>query len=102
MPPTGHCAADRRQGLSEKRLPRSAVVKEPGIDLVLAEPHEVPHLHVAAELVLQDPRIRLADPEDDQIAGIAEDALPDAVLELVQVLMGEDERQAVLPGLGED
>src|SRR3954452_22426162 len=69
---------------------------------MLPKGDEVSHLHVAAELVLQDARIGLSHPEGNEVAGIAEYALPDLVRELVKVLMREDEREAVFPRLGED
>lgn len=78
------------------------MIQEAGIDLVLPEGDEIPHLHVAAELVLQDTGIGLAHSESDEVAGIAEYALPDLVRELIEVLMGQDEGEPVLPGLRED
>lgn len=63
---------------------------------------KVARLHVPAELVGQEAGIPLADPEGDEVAGIAEDALPDLVGQLVEVLMREDQGEAVFPRLRED
>jgi len=78
------------------------MVQEPGIDLVLPEGDEIPRLHVAAELVGQEAGIPLADPEGDQVPRIAEDALPDLVGQLIEILMRKDQRKPVFPRLGED
>lgn len=101
--PSAACRTlDVRQGPPPEGLPHPALVQEPGIELVLPEGDEIPHLHVAAELVFEEAGIGLADPEDDEVPGIAEYALPDLIRELVEVLVGKNQSEPVLPRLCED
>ena len=71
------------------------------VDVVVRESDEILGLEVRRKLRCDACGVLCADPERDHGAGVSEDCLPYEPVELPQVLVGQHEREPILPELGE-
>jgi hypothetical protein len=70
--------------------------------VVAIEVREILGREDRSELAGQDLGVRVAHPEGQQGSHVSEDRCADRLGELLEILVGEREREAVLPSLGED
>ena len=87
------------QGDRAERLRCYAVDHELEVDMEVREVDQIGFIEYGRELLRQILRVLCADSEGNDCSDIAEDRGSDSFIQLLDVLMGENEVQAVLSGL---
>lgn len=97
----GAVAPEWRECRGRERSRDLAVHEESDVAGVVREVAQVELLELGSELAAENAGVLRPHPEADERSNVAEHCVLDLLVELEDILVGEDEPDAVLPKLGE-